>query len=273
MNAQVVCVSSHEPKQPYYHFREFKESLRRFGEYATILGADTPWRGLMTKPLALREWLRAGRNTSDRLIVCDAWDIVFAKHPHGIGDVCQSLYGDAIVANGEKGCWPRADLMEYFPDDGSPWRYLNSGFMCGPADRFLKLLEAMGIEGIGVDRRNADDTDWIYPNDQGEYQALFAGENHAGEALVYQGLPLGETDFQHVRRRHDGTQRVQPVPMVVDTQCQLAQTLSACEMSEFDFTGPHIRNKVTGTEPGVFHLNGGAKEIFGPAIFAKYNLP
>lgn len=237
MNAEVVCVSSRVPTEPYYHFREFLASLRVFAEVPTVLGENEPWRGLMTKPYLLRDWLRLGRNRSDRLIVCDAWDILFAKHPHGIGDRCAEWFGDAIVFNGEKGCWPREDLRDAFPDDGSPFRFLNSGFFCGPADRILALLEAMPIEAIGFDPPGGP-----YPNDQGEYQALFAQQAQHG------------------------------VEMVVDTQCRLAQTLSACEPYEFDFSGPEILNQHTGTAPGVFHCNGGSKEGFMPLLLGKLGL-
>lgn len=234
MNAEVVCVSSRVPQEPYYRLDAFLESLRRFAEVPTNIGEGQPWRGLMTKPYLLREWLRAGKNRSDRLIVCDAWDIVFSKHPHGIGDRCAETWGDAIVFNGEKGCWPRGDLAGSFPDDGSPWRYLNSGFMCGPADRILALVEAMDIESIGFDPPGGP-----YPNDQGEYQRLFAA---------------------------------QPVPMVVDTQCQVAQTGSACAVEEFDFSCHDMRNLVTGTEPGVWHFNGDAKNNLMPLVFARLGL-
>lgn len=267
MNAQVVCVSSRVPTEPYYHWREFVESLRRFAETPTNLGEGAEWRGLMTKPYLLREWLRAGNNTSDRLIVCDAWDIVFVKHPHWVGDRCEEWFGDAVVFNGEKGCWPRSDLECQFPDDGSPWRFLNSGFFCGPSDGILAILEAMDIDAIGFDPPGGP-----YPNDQGEYQALFCGERHGGKRIVYQGLPEGAEDFAHVRRLPSGEDRVQPAPMVIDSQCRVSQTLSACEPSEFDFSGEYIRNVMTGTEPGVFHLNGGAKEAFGPLIYGKYGL-
>lgn len=234
MNAEVVCVSSRYPTEPYYHYREFLASLRRFAEVPTVLGETTPWRGLMTKPFLLREWLRAGCNRSDRLIVCDAWDILFTEHPHGVGDRCRDLFGDAVVFNGEKGCWPREDLRDRFPDDGSPWRFLNSGFMCGPADRILAMLESMPIEEIGFDPPGGP-----YPNDQGEYQALY-------------------------------TQ--QPVEMVVDSQCLLAQTLSACTPDEFDFTGPTVINKATDTAPGVWHFNGDAKEKMLPIFLERMGL-
>lgn len=224
-NAQVVTSCDKLPTASYYRYDLYLQSLARFAEVPTVLGWEQPWSGLMTKPFWLRDWLRAGNNTSDRLIVTDAFDIIFAQHPHGIGDRCAELFGDAVVTNGEKGCWPRGDLVDCFPDDGSPWRFLNSGFMCGPADKILALLEAMDCDSIGLDRTEPDGRK-VEPNDQGEYQALFAK---------------------------------QPVKMVVDTQCVLAQTLSACELDEFDLSGEQIVNKFTGTTPGVFHFNGGSK--------------
>lgn len=227
MNAEVVTVCSRVPHEPYYHYDVFLNSLKRFAETPTVLGMNGEWRGLMTKPYLLRNWLRAGGNRSDRLIVCDAFDIVFLKHPHGIGDGCANMFGDAVVFNGEKGCWPREDLKGHFTGQ-SPWKYLNSGFMCGPADKILELLEAMDVESIGFDPPGGP-----YPNDQGEYQALYAH---------------------------------QPVRMVVDDQCELAQTGSACELSEFKLTDKGMQNRVTGTYPGVFHANGDAKNKILPAI-------
>lgn len=235
MNAEVVCVSSRIPTEPYYHYDVYLESLRRFAEVPTVLGERDQWRGLMTKPYLLREWLRAKKNRSDRLIVTDAWDILFAAHPHGLGDRCQEFYGDAIVFNGEKSCWPQTELAGFFPDDGSPWRFLNSGFMCGPAATILMLLECMDIESIGFDPPGGP-----YPNDQGEYQRLFA--------------------------ERPG------IPMVVDSQCRIAQTLSACTLDEFDFSGERIQNKLTRTFPGVFHCNGDAKEKMLPAVREKLQL-
>lgn len=241
MNAQVVTVSSRIPdkvKTPYYHYDVFLESLRRFGETPTVLGMNEPWSGLMTKPNLLRAWLRSGNNASDRLIVCDAWDIVFAAHPHGIGDRCAELFGNEIVFNGEKACWPRSDLAVHFPETGTPWRYLNSGFMCGPAERILGLLEAMNLEAVGVDHRRPDGTK-SEPNDQGEYQKAFAD---------------------------------QLAPMRVDGMCILAQTFSGCALDEFDLGGDRVQNRVTGTYPGVWHFNGGSKNDIMPAMLSKLNL-
>lgn len=237
MNVELVTVASKIPQQTYYYFAEFKESLRRFGITPTILGMGMPFRGLMEKALHFRTWLREGRNTTERIIVCDAYDIVFFGHPHGIADKCEELWGDAIVFNGEKACWPRADLSPHFPDTG-PFRYLNSGFMCGPAKQILAVLEAMDLDAIGLDHVRADGTK-SEPNDQGEFQRMFVA---------------------------------QPVPMVVDGSCQVSQTFSACETSEFEFKDGRVFNKVTGTRPAVGHLNGSAKNFFMGEIRKVMNL-
>lgn len=237
-DTQVVTVANRWPRESYYRMDVFVESLRRFAEPPTILGMGEPWSGLMTKPFHYRKWLREKRNTRPRIIVSDSFDVIFAAHPHGIGDRCAELFGDAIVFNGEKGCWPRADLAEHFPDVGTPWRYLNSGFMCGPAEKILELLESMDLESVGVDHVRKDGTK-SEPNDQGEFQKAFVA---------------------------------QPVKMVVDGRCQVAQTFSACTLDEFDFSSGRILNKLTGTYPGVLHGNGNSKELIVPTIMQTLNL-
>jgi hypothetical protein len=237
MSTPVITVSSRVPKEPYYHYDKFLASLDCRGIRPTILGANQPWNGLMTKAFLYRDYLRAG-NISGRIILCDAWDIVFAEHPDEIGKLCELNYGDAVVFNGEKACWPRIDLCETFPDQGTPWRYLNCGFICGPAFTILAMLEVMNLEGIGVDRKLPNGQK-IEPNDQGEFQKLFS---------------------------------LQPVKMVVDAKCLVSQTLSACSIEEFDLSGEDIVNKITGTTPGVFHFNGGSKNDLMPQFLAKLKL-
>jgi hypothetical protein len=254
LNAQVVTCSSRAPRdfEDYYRPHKFYASLQRFAEGAVNLaaGREHEYNGLMSKPYFLREWLRAGNNRSDRLIVCDAWDVIFTQHPHGIGDRCAAQFGDAIVFNGEKGCWPREDLRDQFPDDGSPWRFLNSGFMCGPAERIQALLEAMPIDEIGFDRdengnirKNVNGGD-LNPNDQGEYQSLYC------------------------------QQSVHGVECVVDTQCQFAVTLHDWPAETFDFAGEpaNWKNLVTGTTPGVWHGNGNGKNHILPVVIERMGL-
>lgn len=236
MNAEVVTVCSRTPdpvREWYYRPDRFFESLLRFGETPTVLGAREPWRGLMTKPNLLRDWLRRGDNRSDRLIFCDAFDMVFTKHPHWVGDRCAERWGDTLLFNAERNCWPLQDLADQYPETGTPWRYMNGGFICGPADRMLAMLEAFDLESIGFDPPSGGP----YPNDQECYQLAFVN---------------------------------QVVPMALDSHCTLVQCLSGSKLEEFDFTGEHVRNVLTGTEPGVWHLNGGCKEDFMPALGRHY---
>lgn len=219
-NAQVVTVCSHNRPEPYYRPDSLLESLARFAEHPTILGADTSFMGLMTKAFLYRDWLRAGNNTSDRLILCDAFDILFLAHPHGIGDRCAEIFGDAVVFNGERNLWPCGDLADDFPDTG-PYRYLNSGFICGPADRILAMFESMDLESIGVDREGPNGR--IEPNDQGEIQKIYGK---------------------------------QPVKMVVDGTCKLAMTMHGAAPDEFELRDRVLYNRLTGTTPGVAHFNG-----------------
>lgn len=195
----------------------------------------------MTKPRQYRSWIKAGLAKSDRLILSDSYDLAFQKHPHDVGDRCKEFYGDAIVFNTEKGLFPSADLKDEYDHlpAKSEWRYLNSGFICGPTEAILTLLESMNLDEIGMDRKNADGS-WFHPNDQGYFQETFLK---------------------------------QVVPMVLDTGCLVSQTFSACELQEFDFDGPLVRNRTTGTVPGCLHCNGGAKEIVMPTIISKFGLP
>lgn len=238
MKVEIVTVSNREPKESYYAFGAFKESLRRFALTPTILGWQQSWHGLMTKVRLLRQFLRDKKYQSDRLVVCDAWDVIFAEHPHGMIDFYESHFGpDTVVFNAERNCFPRGDLAERFPDPGTPWRYLNSGFMVGTPENILKIVEYMNIDTIPDDHQRSDGS-WFNPNDQEYYTLAFLD---------------------------------QPVKMVVDAECHLCQTMSGAQLYEFDFTFRPFKNRVTGSAPKVWHLNG-QKETFLPMIRSALNL-
>lgn len=238
MKTQLVTVSSRNPKEAYYRFDVFLASMKRIGAEPVILGMGEKWEGLMTKPNHFRKWLREGNAKGEHVILSDCWDVIFVEHPDSIGERCKALFGEAVVFNGERGCWPRADLAEHFPDTGTPARYLNSGFICGPSEKILAILESMDLEGVGVDRPNPSGGR-IEPNDQGEFQQAFVA---------------------------------QPVPMVVDGRCELAQTFSACAPAEFEITPSGVLNIATGTRPGVLHFNGGSKNDIMPMVLSALNL-
>lgn len=246
MKTQVVTVTNRIPdrsREPYYRFDTFLQSLRRFGADPEILGMNEPWWGLMTKPRRLRHWLRGNGCSADTLIVSDSYDVIFTAHPDEIGEKFGG--GDEVMFNAEKGLFPRSDLTAAFPDPGTPWRYLNSGLFIGKPANILAMLEAMNLDDIHDDHRSDDilhggGGGMVNTNDQGWYQFAFAAH---------------------------------PVPMVLDTNCEVFQTLSACAADEFDIAGDKFRNVATGTYPLAWHFNGGSKNDLLPTFLAKWGLP
>jgi hypothetical protein len=248
MSVQVVTVTSRIPdrqREPYYRYNLWHDSLTHLGCEPTVLGMGEHWGGLMTKPRRLRDWLRSGACTADTLIVTDSYDVVFTAPPEEVAAAWHAKHVDeykrsSILFNAEKGIFPRGELAHRFEHESSygqngtpwfneggqsPWRYLNSGFYIGEPTRILQLLEAMWLDDIHDDYQRRDGG-WTHPNDQGWYQTLFCA---------------------------------QPVPMTLDYRAEVVQCCSACTIEEFDLTGKRIKNVVTGTEPLVWHFNGGSK--------------
>lgn len=256
MSVEVVSVCNKVPSSPPYQYeRGYKASLGRLGINPTILGFGEHWGGLITKPKRLREWIRGGGPKAEYLIYCDAWDIVFQKHPDEILERYLAHWPTApIVINAERNQFPYVEgAEEAFEDQGTPWRYLNSGFMIGRPEDFLVLLESMGLDGIledtqfqlpctvtygGVTRDYQTD-DWFHPNDQ--------------------------LDFTLAYMR-------QPTPMELDVRAELCVTGHGSALDDFDMSGPKIRVKFTDTVPGVFHFNGGSKNDILEPMFQHWGL-
>lgn len=223
---KVVTVANRWPDEPYYLHREFLESLRRFGHEPLILGTSPgEYRGLGSKPRLLKKAIESGAIGDEHMIFCDAFDVVFAESPELILARSAEHYGEGIVWNAERSCFPDASLAEKHPSAHSSFRYLNSGFGVGKTSDFLKMLEWMKADEIPDDHRGPDGND-VNPNDQ----------DYVMRALVFGGLG-----------------------MKLDTLAALCQTLCGVSADEFDFVGSNVRNRETGTAPMAFHWNGPAK--------------
>ena len=235
---KVITVSNKVPTQPYYCWAAFNESLQRFGVTPLVLGMGEHWGGLMTKPRRLRDYLRSNY-TGEVIIVCDAWDVVFARSPE---DVAKEFYDERyedtkILWNAEKNFFPFNPDLD-FPETGTPYRYLNSGFSVGYDNAYLTLLESMDLDSIPDDHVDPAGQH-VNPNDQEYFQQAFCK---------------------------------QPVPMMLDKDAIICQTLHAVEASELDLTNERIRNTVTGSYPMTFHMNG-QKELWRDALLTKLDLP
>lgn len=245
MKCQVVTVSSYQPKPSYYYYQQMLASVRKFGVEPAILGWHEHWGGLATKPKLLKAFLQKGHQEGDVLLCVDAWDIVFQAPPEEILERYLSRFGPGtIVFNAERNCFPRGDLSPEYDkiaeakEVKTPWKYLNSGVMIGTPANILKLLDFMEVEKVPDDHQLPDGT-WVHPNDQGHYSETFLK---------------------------------QPVDMVLDYNTELAMAMHGSELEELDFTGPRFKNKITGTEPGIAHMNGHAKNFLAPTIHKHLGL-
>lgn len=249
----VVTVCNKRPTADYYFYdRAFLASLGRLGVDPVILGFGEHWGGLVTKPKRLRHYLRHDCD-SEFVIASDSWDVCFTEHPDSIVERYKALWPDTpVVFNAERSLFPRGDLALFFPETGTPWQFLNSGFMIGKRDDLLTMIESVDWDSIledtqfteptevtyaGVTRRYEVDS-WFHPNDQSDYQEIFTK---------------------------------QPVPIKLDTRAELCITLHGAKPEDFEWTNP-IRNKLTDTYPGVWHGNGDAKNGIFPQILDHLGL-
>jgi hypothetical protein len=237
-SVEVVTVSSRVPTESYYRYETCLKSLNRIGVIPTVLGMDEPWFGLVTKLWRVRDWLRRGRNRSECILMVDSWDVIFARRPDEIAAECERLFPGRIVYNAEKACWPDVELIGRFPECGSAWRFPNTGVMYARANDFRLLLESLDLEGVGIDYQREGGT-WHHKDDA---------------RCVYAAYLSGV------------------VPWAWDTGCEVFQSFSDCKMEEFELVEGGVKNRATGTVPGILHFNGGAKNDIMPKVMEHLGL-
>jgi hypothetical protein len=236
----VITISNRIPHEPYYFFPQFMASCTRQGFQPVFLGGPpqaTGWKnplykGLMSKPKLLLEYLLKEGSKFEHVIVCDAWDIIWLTTPEEVIYNFKGI-GRPIVFNAERNCFPRADFKDKFtlitPQD-SPYRFLNSGFFVGETAAVIQMLQEMHLENIPDDSKNPDGS-WNTPNDQEFYQQWFLE--------TAKGLIAG-LDYRGI----------------------LCQSLHDAGPREFAYIPDRKRvvSLLTGNEPCVVHGNGNGKE-------------
>lgn len=261
MSVPVVTVCSHEPHQPYYYYRRgFLGSLSRLGVEPVVLGFGEEWQGLITKPKRLRHWLRHVC-ADDVVIACDCFDVAFQSHPDEIAARWKELWPSMpVVFNAERSLFPRTDLALFFPETGTPWPYLNSGFMIGTRDRLLDMIESVDWDAIGVDRR-IEFEETIHYNGHIPFTGSTAKTYQHGEYYT----PNDQGEYQEIWSK-------KPVPMELDSRAELCMTGHGAALDDLDLTGEKVRNRLTDTVPGVFHGNGSAKNELFPRLLEHWGL-
>lgn len=227
MSYTVVTIANRIPQESYYTFHEHFKSLQ--GEQPLVLGVNQgEYGGLGSKPRLLYNAIKENKIQTTHIIFNDCFDLVYAVTPKQL--YLKFLqFAAPFVISAEKNCFPVDTKEEYdkLGDDfDSPYKYLNSGMIVAEVPAMLAVLESMDAKNIPNDYWSEEKNCMINPNDQEYYQQQFLK---------------------------------QPVPMVLDRYQILCNTLHSVEPDELDFSVDRIFNKVTGTFPCSFHLNGGAK--------------
>lgn len=221
----IVTVANKVPAEPYYTYHQFFASVRRYGHEPLVLGTEEgEYQGLASKPRLLKRAIESGRVKDEWMIFCDAFDVVLAAPPERILETAQAAYGNAIVWNAERNCFPDQSLAERHPKTWTSFKYLNSGFAAGRTEDFLKLLRWMDADNLPVDHRGPDGG-MIHPNDQDYFMRAF--------------LDSG-------------------LPMRLDNECRVCQALCGVGLEDLEI-GREIINRETGQTPCAFHFNGPAK--------------
>lgn len=221
---QLVVVSSGKPREAYYTYDQFFESVGRFGYSPIVLGLGPgEYKGLGSKPRLLRQAILKGIIKTKYIIFCDCYDLVFAASPYEVMLKFHE-FDSPFVCSSEKNCFP-GDLKDQFPESPTSYKYLNSGFIVAEAAAMLTVLESMDLDNKPDDHR-LPDGNMYHPNDQFWYMQQFIK---------------------------------QPVKMVLDYKQELCNTLHQVSLDELDFSLQRIMNKETKVQPLSFHFNGGSK--------------
>ncbi len=230
MTYEIITVSSHRPTQPYYCYDEFFRSLAQYGKQATILGQNPgEYWGLGAKPQLLLEYLSAGRTNTELVLFTDCWDVLFLHSPDAAINRFLKRFDADVVFNAEKSMFPACVDESFFPDTGTPYRFLNSGFFIGYRDKVIEMLLSLGMEKAERDHKRPDGT-YFHTNDQGWLLQAFTK---------------------------------QPVRMALDSQAELCLTTHGAtdedaSVSDNDVCSVCCRH--TGVYPVAIHGNGGGKE-------------
>lgn len=218
---QIITVSSHRPTEWYYCYDEFFQSIENHGYTCAILGGSGGYKGLISKPKLLLEHLKGGHVNAKRILFADCWDVLFLRDP---AEAVEMAAPDVITFNAEKNLFPF--VPGEFPDTGTPYRYLNSGFFIGDTDLVVDLLEKMNLSSIRDDYLTSGGK-WHHENDQQYFL----------EAYVRQ-----------------------LVPMMLDSDVRMCQTMHGItdEEAEVEDDGA-LHNLICDSRPVAVHGNGGGK--------------
>ena len=228
----ILVVANRRPTEPYYCYDDFFASCRKHGNDPIVLGAGPgEYKGLISKPKILLSYLLTGKVKDKHMVFCDCFDVVITRNPEELMERYMP-FNTSIVFNAERNFFlcaperfPCEAIKARYPDVGTPFKYLNSGFFIGETEAIITMLQSLHLENIPDDYQNPDGS-WHHEAD-GDY--------------IIAAFPD------------------QVVPIKLDVKCEIAQTLHGELLENYEVSNTGIKNKITNTDPMVIHANGGGK--------------
>lgn len=92
------------------------------------------WTGFLGKLHETYNYLK-GLKGYTHFIYTDAWDTFAVAGPDAI------TVPDGLLISAERACYPHPEKAALYPDNPSPWKYVNGGGWCGEIAAFLKMYE------------------------------------------------------------------------------------------------------------------------------------
>ncbi len=136
-----------------------KTSCDSQGTRVTNLGSGSDWLSAMEgfdglpKVEIVKEYLK-GLPDDDLVLFMDGYDTVLADHPDVVVERFLGFNVD-ILFSAEESCWPLAEdefFMSQWKDEGTPYKYLNSGVYMGRAKAISDFLEMESTDSRGDDQ-------------------------------------------------------------------------------------------------------------------------
>lgn len=111
---------------------ELKRSLIHHGwDYHFI---QHEWDGFLGKLHETYNYLKKLEGYT-HFIYTDAWDTFAVAGPESV------TIPDGLLISAERACYPHPEKAVLYPDNPSPWKYVNGGGWCGEIAAFLKMYE------------------------------------------------------------------------------------------------------------------------------------
>ncbi|CAK9029321.1 unnamed protein product [Durusdinium trenchii] len=226
--------------------------LERLGGYSfQTVGLGEPFTGVGMKLFlydrALKELVGRQIPANEPVLLLDAWDTLIlgsAEEFYAKLEDMDLLAQNAILCGADRICAPEykmAPKMErYFPDIATPWRYPNSGCICGSAAAVTAFIHGL-----------------VHGTEGGTYS-----EKDDDQLRVQEFLLNWET--RGVR-----------YPFHLDHECRMFQNMGEPECGwDFELHGsvPRVRNLRTGHQPLVVHGCGGHGRWFLSDIYRELEL-